>query len=648
LKGSKIMKNLYPHLFQPLEIRGKVLKNRIFSAPNMLFQVVNGRPTDYYVGYLEHKARGGAAVVTLGEVPICDGGSHTPPIELIPENLNIFGEMSSAIKEHGALACVELTHGGRRARQHYNKKHLIGPVTEITELGAFVREMTRQDMEDVADAYANAAAFMLDAGFDIAHIHAGHSWLFPQFLSPIINKRTDEFGGSLENRMRFPLMCLKRIREKVGNRMLVSMRMSGSERIEGGFTPEDVAVFLQQSEPYIDFVEITTERWELCMPSTYIPRSTNVELSAAIKATGLVKMPIFVIGSILEPEEAEEIIASGKADGVSMSRALIADPCLPKKARSGKADDIIPCLRCMHCTMNDNAVRHFECSVNPTTAHETRLGFMEELGEAKFKRNVLVIGGGPAGMLAAVTASQRGHNVTLCEKTGHLGGIIRYADYDSLKPDLRRYKNYLVRQVEKSNVRVLLNTEGNQALVDEIKPDHIIVAAGSVPKVPSFIKGYELAHDVLDLYFKPETVKGDNIVIIGGGLSGVEAGLHLRTQGKNVTVIELFECLSGVGMTYRRGVEYAIEKYGLTMLNRTSCSEITEEGVKCTDAEGNELFIPADSVFYCIGMTSNRKPYFELAQSAEFVDIVGDCRSVGTVCGTTHSAYSAAVDIGMF
>ncbi len=203
-------------------------------------------------------------------------------------------------------------------------------------------------------------------------------------------------------------------------------------------------------------------------------------------------------------------------------------------------------------------------------------------------------------------------------------------------------------QVEKSNVKVLLNTEGNQALVDEIKPDHIIVAAGSVPKVPTFIKGYELAHDVTELYFKPETVKGDNIVIIGGGLSGVEAALHLRTQGKNVTVVELFECLTGVGVTYKRGVEYAIEKYGLTMLNHTNCSEITEEGVKCTDAEGKEFFIPADSVFYCIGMNSNRQVYYDLAQSADFVDIVGDCRTVNTVCGATHSGYNAALDIGMF
>ena len=643
------MENLYPHLFAPLEIRGKVFKNRIFSAPNMLFQVYNGRPTDGYVGYLEHKAKGGAAVVTLGEAAICEGGRHTPKMDINQMNLNIYGEMSQAIKQHGALACVELSHGGRCARPWYNDVQLKGPNTEITETGFYVEAMTKQDMEDIANAFADSAEYWYQAGWDICLIHAGHSWLFPQFLSPIINKRTDEFGGSLENRMRFPLMCLKRMRERIGNKMLIALRMSGSERCEGGFTTDDVATFLQLAEEYVDFAEITTERWELCMPTTYIPRAYNVELAEAIKKTGKVKMPLFVIGSILEPDEAEEIIASGKADGVSMSRALIADPCLPKKAQAGLAEDIVPCLRCQHCTDFDNKNRLFACSVNPTTAHETRRGFYEDDGEAKIKKNVLVIGGGPSGMQAALTASKRGHSVTLVEKTGSLGGLIRYTDTDALKPDLRRFKNYLIRQIEKSGVKVMLNTEADEKLVAELKPDHIVVATGSFPTVPTFIKGYEYAHDITDVYFHPETVKGDRILFIGGGLSGVETGLHLRTLGKEVIVIELDEILMGdlVGQCYRRGVKYAIGKYGMEIHEHTRCTEITPEGVKCIK-DGEEIFIPADSVFYGIGMTPIRDVYFKVAGMAPFVDLVGDAREPATVCNAIQSAYSAAMDIGTF
>ena len=642
------MENNFPHLFEPLELRGKVFKNRIFSAPNMLFQIVKGRPTDQYVSYLEHKARGGAAAVSLGEIAVCDGGRHAPPQEFLPEHLNIYGEMSMAIHQHGALAAVELTHGGRRARQWYNSVPIKGPITEITELGYYSQAMTHADIEATVKAYADVAEYFLQAGWDIAHIHTGHSWLLAQFLSPILNQRTDEFGGSLENRMRFPLMVVRAVRERVGNRMLISLRTSGSERTAGGFTPEDMAVFLHAAEEYVDFAEITTERWEWCMPTTYMPRSTNVPLAAAIKATGLVKMPIFVLGSIMEPEEAEEILADGKADGVSLSRALIADPCFPKKARVGRSDDIIPCLRCMRCTMVDNEVRRFECSVNPTTGHEMRCGFYEDVGEAKQKRRVLVVGGGPSGMQAAITAAKRGHEVTLVEKTEQLGGIIRYADFDSLKPDLRRFKNYLVHQVEKSGMKVLMNTEADAALVEKLQPEHVIIATGSVPKAPTFIPGWEKAHPVTDMYFRPETVKGDNIVIIGGGLSGVEAALHLRTLGKNVAVVELLECLMGVGRIYMLGLNYAMDQLGRpTMREHTSCTGITDEGVKCVK-DGAEFFVPADSVFYCIGMKSERALYYEIAEKVPFVDIVGDCREVATVRNATHTAYNAALNIGMF
>ena len=643
------MENLYPHLFEPLEIRGRVLKNRIFSAPNMLYQVVNGRPTDQYVDYLEHKARGGAAVVTLGEAAVCEGARHTPPMYLSPENLNIFGEMSMTIHQHGALAAVELSHGGRCARPWYNDAQIKGPNTEITEdNGFYVVAMTKQDMEDTANAYADAAAYWLSAGWDIAHVHAGHSWLIPQFLSPIINRRTDEFGGSLENRMRFPLMILQRMRERVGNRMLISLRISGSERVEGGFTPEDISIFLQRCEQWVDFAEISTERWEYCMPTTYMPRSTNVPLSAAIKATGRVKMPLFVIGSILDPGEAEEIIASGKADGVSLSRALIADPCFPKKARTGHADDITPCIRCMDCTMTDNKCRRFECSVNPTAAYEMRRGFSEDAGPAKNRRSVLVIGGGPAGMQAAITAARRGHTVTLVEKEAQLGGIIRYTDVDPLKPDLHRFKEYLVHQVEKSGIRVLLNTAADAALVDALAPEHIIVATGSIPKKPVFIPGWERAHCVTDVYFRPETVKGGNIVIIGGGLSGVEAALFLRAQGKNVAVVELLECMADVGGSYRGGIEVGMKQYGRPALyEHTRCAEITAEGVRCVK-DDEEFFLPADSVFYAIGMQSERTLYYEIAGKAPFVDLVGDSREVATVRNAIRTGYDTAMDVGLF
>ncbi len=636
----------YPNLFSPLEIRGRILKNRIMSAPNMLFQVINGRPTDMYVSYLEHKAKGGAAIVNLGEMTICDGAAHVPPMILNEDNLTILGEMTDAIKQHGALASAELTHSGKRAKAAYNTE-IIGPVDEITADGTKVRGMTVEDMEYIAEAYADAAVYAKRAGFDMAHIHAAHAWLFPQFLSPIMNTRTDEYGGSLENRMRFPLMCLKRIREKVGNDMIVSLRLSGSERNPEGFTPEDIAVFLSKAEEYVDLVEISTEDVTYFMPSAYVPYCLNAEFAKRIKATGLVHIPIFLLGCVMTAEMAEEVISSGIADGVSMSRALIADPCLPNKVRAGKEDEVIPCLRCLHCTSNDNARRFFECSVNPTSGHEARHGFSEEMTPAKNKKKVLVVGGGPAGIMAACTAAERGHEVTLCEKTGYLGGIIRYALDDDLKPDLKRYCEYIIHRAQKSGVNLMLNMEVTPELVEKLAPEHIIVATGAKPVTPVFIKGYEKAHHVLDAYNKPETMKGQKAVIIGGGLSGVEAGLFLADKGMDVTVLEMDKCLSNSGDCYNLGVMLKVRELGVKLVEGAMVSEITDNGANYV-LDGTEQTAEADCVFYAVGMKSDNELYKKIADKATFVDLIGDCRMVGRVGEATHNGYFAAMDIGNF
>ena len=640
------MSNLYPNLFQPLTVRGRTLKNRIMSAPNMMFQVVNGRPTDYYVGYLEHKAKGGAAIVNLGEVPVIRGGNHTPFIELIPENLNIFGEISSAIKEHGALASIELTHCGRKGRPWINKQ-LKGPNTEITENGIFCEAMTEKDMDEVTEAYAAAAEYALAAGFDMAHIHTGHSWLLEQFLSPIVNKRTDEYGGSLENRMRFPLRVLKAIRDRVGDKLIVAARISGSERVEGGFTPADMAEFLSRAQEYIDMTEVSTENWNYCMPSTYIPWASNREFAKEIKQSGKVNIPVFLVGSIVSPEMAEEIIASGDADGISFSRALIADPAMPNKARAGRIDEITPCLRCMRCTDGDNKTRFFRCSVNPCTGHETRVGFMEDIPEAKYKKNVLVIGGGPGGIEAAVTAAKRGHTVTLLEKEKELGGILRYAKEDTLKPDLQRYLAYIQKlPFLYPNIKVELGVEATAENVDSYKADHIIVATGGDPVAPTFLEGWEKAKDILEAYFHPEDT-GKEVVIIGGGLSGVEAAARLASLGKKVTVLEKEKCLQDVGTSYGWGVMLAVEQYGVTLIEHADVLAVTEEGVRYAMA-GKEIVIKADAVYYAIGRKSNSQLFTDIALKAPFVDLIGDAAKIARIGEAVAGGYYAALDIGTF
>ena len=394
-------------------------------------------------------------------------------------------------------------------------------------------------------------------------------------------------------------------------------------------------------------VEVTTEIWERCMPSTYLPWGLNTGMSEQIKKSGRIKIPIYVVGSILDPAQAEDIIASGKADGVAMTRALIADPFFPLKARTGRGGDITPCLRCMNCTAGDNERRHFTCSVNPLIGREARIGYGDKLPPANNKRNVLVIGGGPAGMKAAVTAAERGHTVTLCEKEQALGGMLRFTDNDSLKFDLHRFKEHLVGQVLKSNVRVLLGRTADKELVSNLNPDHIIVAAGSKHIIPAFIKGFQLARPATDIYFHPESIKDGKVVIIGGGLVGVEAALHLRNIGKSVTVLELAETWgrdSGGG--YRSGVMMKINELGLEIITEAKCTEITDSGVKY-EKDGKERLIKASSIFYCVGMVSDDAIYNALSDEALFADAVGDCKKVGKVAGAIHTGYFAALDVGV-
>ena len=637
------MNTKFPHLFAPLRVKGIFLKNRIMSAPNMLFHTVDGRPTEYYAPYLEHKARGGAGIVNLGEVSVGDGGNHVPEMKKTNDNLPLFAELSAAIHEHGALASAELTHGGLKVRPQYNSRPAMGPVASGPNSVAMTVEM----MEEVCRQYADTAEYVLGAGFDTVLLHFGHGWLPAQFLSPIVNTRTDEFGGSLLNRMRFPLMILRSVRERVGPKQLVMARISGSERTEGGFTVEDMICFLEKAQEYIDLVEVSVEGLQDNMTCTFRPLGINTDLSEAIKRSGRVDIPVYTVGAVLYPEQAEEIIASGKADGVSMSRALIADPYFPEKAFAGKEDDITPCIRCLGCCDSDNLTRHMICSVNPLIGREARLGFGEDIGKAKLRKRVLVIGGGPAGMTAAVTAYRRGHDVTLWEKSGSLGGLLNFTDKDRLKHDLRRYKDFLIAQTGKAGIKVVLNKTATAAEVAALAPDDIVLATGSEPIEPRFIPGWENARHALSVYRDPGAV-GEHIVIIGGGLVGVETGLHLRSLGKQVTVLEMEnEYARDGGFGYKYGLLYTVKEMRLQVITGACCREIRKDAV-VYEKDGETLTLGCDCVYYAVGMRSEDSLYAELASLGFRITAAGDCKKTGKVSGAVHSGFFAAMDIGKF
>ena len=347
------MNKYYPHLFEPFTIKKTTFRNHIFSAPNMMCHMdANGFPTDYMIAYYAEKAKGGAAVVTVGDTPVDHEHAPSNPrsFNLSYEALPFISELAMAIKSHGALASLELNHGGLyNPPEAMGGRNPIGPVSFVRSWdGVEVIGMDEAMMNTVADHFADAAELLKIAGFDMCLLHGGHGWLLDQFISPLFNTRTDEYGGSLENRAKFPLMVIDRVRERVGDDFLIEYRMSGSEEIEGGLTAEEAIEFAKMIDGKVDIIHVSaaldTEEAQAVHthPTIFLPHGVNVHYAAEIKKH--VKSPVVTIGSISDPEMAEQILAEGRADIIGMTRALIADPYWPEKARLGQSADINPCL----------------------------------------------------------------------------------------------------------------------------------------------------------------------------------------------------------------------------------------------------------------------------------------------------------------
>lgn len=364
----------FPKLFEPLQVGSVVYRNRIFAAPSMMsFVTEGGRPTEALMGYYREKARGGAAQVTIGDTPVDQEHAPTfPGMYLTKANMAFLGELACCIKQYGAVATYELNHSGWMANPELSGNPPISAVGFTRGDGVKVLQMDEAMMERVADNFASAAMFVKDCGFDGALIHGGHGWLLAQFLSPMVNTRTDQYGGSPENRARFPRMVVERIREAVGKNFILEYRISGSEIDPAGLTLKETIPFIQSIQDKIDLVHVSAgidTRLDLTLqahPSIFQPHGCNVQFAAAMKQA--VDIPVVTVGAISTPQMAEQILEAGQADVVAMGRALIADPYLPTKARTGREDEISPCTRCLHCRGHMDTHKHFSCAVNPERA----------------------------------------------------------------------------------------------------------------------------------------------------------------------------------------------------------------------------------------------------------------------------------------
>ncbi len=638
--------NDYPKLFSPMKVGRLTFRNRLLSGPNMMSALnPDGSPTDAMVGYYREKARGGAAQVTVGDTPVENRGFTIPRHPILDSGtVQKWSEVALAIREQGAVASIELNHGGRMANSLLTGEQAVGANDEVKANGATVKAMTPEDMANVADAYANAAKIAIHAGFDMVMLHGAHGWLLHQMLSPRLNRRTDEYGGSFENRAKFPLMVIDAVRKAVGPGVPMEYRIS-PELAEGGLSTREVVEFCKLIEDKVDLIHVSAgldtepEMAVKTHPTMFLPHMPNVQYAAAVKQA-VTKCPVVTVGSITTPEEAESVLREGKADAVAMVRSLIADPYLPAKARSGRTEDIRPCLRCLDCLTGLQTKTRLNCAVNPRTGHEFRLDAGEKPSQTK--KTVLVVGGGPGGMQAAVTAARRGHRVILAEQTGSLGGLLKFTDYDTLKSDLKRLKDFLICQVEKTGVEVLLNTRVTPDYVSALAPDALLIAAGSTAvKLP--LPGMDLAQHATAAYTDLDAI-GDTVAVMGGGLVGCETALFLAETGRDVTIIEMQNAIAPeANWMHKTGMMQAFaKKENLHVRTGLRCTEVTEDGVWVLNAQGERLLIPARSKVYAFGQRGVNVDDL-MALDVPYIRVIGDCHQVGKTNGAIFDGYHGAM-----
>jgi 2,4-dienoyl-CoA reductase-like NADH-dependent reductase (Old Yellow Enzyme family)/thioredoxin reductase len=604
------------------------------------------------------RAAGGFSQVTIGETAVdFDHASREPfpPIDYSKQEGQSFddlAELARIIKGGGAKALIELSHCGESMIKLPGSPDPIGPTDFVrNEDGVHVKGMDRGDMDTVIAHFVQCAQFMKAAGYDGVLIHAGHGWLLHQFLSGRTNKRTDEYGGTRENRAKFPVEVFKAVREALGEDFIIEMRVSGDEKMPGGMGTEETSAFCKMVEPYIDFVHVSVGVYRDPVlsgefSSMYQPYALNADAAQVIKAA--VDIPVAVVGGITGADVAERVIAEGKADIVALARPATADPKFAHKAVGGSADDIAECIRCYKCFPGeleeniDKLDQLFGCTVNPD-AFFLDTDLIEQTPQSR--KCVLVVGGGCGGMQAAITAHDRGHEVTLMERTGSLGGLLNFADKDAYKVDLKKYNDLLKRRVAARDIKILLNQtfEGAQ----DCDADVVILAIGSKPSVP-LIPGIENAYQALDAYDHLEDI-GQNVLMIGGGLVGCETGLSLAKMGKSVTVIEMQERLAPDSYPMHRIALLDEMEKKLTARTSLKCTKIYADGADFETADGGMEHIDADTMVYALGMAglSAESSKLEEDMKEQGIEVyrIGDCVRAAKVFEAVREGYTAALSI---
>ncbi len=618
-------------VFEPTSIGQMQLKNRIVMPPIGTSYAEEGgavgqRTLDYYEG----RARGGVGLIIVeGSAPNPQRTmSHQASLgddKLIPR----WQKLTDVAHKYNARIAIQIMHStmenwdGKAVQ--VSPSPVIVPTRVMGVLGELPHELTEEEIAERVGWFASAARRAREAGFDGAEIHGAHQYLVAAFLSSATNQRKDKYGGSVENKARFLVEILQAVREEVGPDFPVWVRLNAREwGVENGITIEETKQVVPLAvEAGAQAIHVSGYGAGSYITTAPISDTPGFLVPLAEEVKKLANVPVIAVGR-LDLELGERVLEEGKADLIAIGRRLMADPDLPNKVAEGRLDEVIPCIGCMECIERlafDERGEGVTCVVNPTMGKE-RAYQIKPAGKVK---NVVIVGGGPAGMQAAIVAARRGHRVTLFERDAKLGGQLNIAALPPFKDDIFPWINYLASQVEKAGVEVKLNTDATAEIVAEGNPDAVVIATGGTPAMPD-IPGIDkpnvvTAQDVLSGKAKA----GQRVVIIGGGMVGCETGHYLAKQGKTVTVIEILKRMANdmFPMTRRRLMD-GLRSKKVTLLTSVTCEGVREDSIRVTTAEGKKETIQADTVIIAVGYKANTRLYKALEGKVPEIHCIGN------------------------